>query len=145
MATVTFTASDVIEGFIWSMEFTSVTESTAVNNSAQYNGSIGINLLSPNVPSVFNVSSFNTYGGSGVEYSTWRSESPSGGGQYPSSGQSVDIWSQSLYNEIVSNNTWNNIAGTHALSSTKWSLVYDYNNPHAKFYSKGGTLNVTVT
>jgi hypothetical protein len=151
MATATFTVTGVTEGFNWTISFTNVAGGTQVKEPTQYNNTIGLNVIVPDFPSLFNINSFDGYGGTGVEYVTWRSDVPQSGepyfSQYPSTGWSVDIWSQTLYSNILtSNRTWTTLAGVYPLSVDKWSLVYGYDNPQIgpKFYSKGGNLTVTT-
>lgn len=87
------------------------------------------------------------------DYVTWRSSSPDG--QHPTYGWSLDIWNQTFANNIITYNsdvgmTWNEIltgngsgGNTYPLSSTKYSLMYNYDNSYPPFFSKGGLLTVT--
>ena len=150
MATINLALTDPTEGAPWTVEFTA-DGATAIKTITGFS----LSLITPSFPSLFTVSSVNGYGGSGVEYVTWRSTSPEG--QHPTSGYSMDIWNQQFYENIMtydSDNgmTWDQMligngsgGATYPLSSTKYSLIYDYNSLTALVYSKGGTLTVAVT
>ena len=81
----------------------------------------------------------------GRTYVTWRSISfPNS--QFPSSGYSFDIWSESLYTAINAGQTWNNLisTGTFNLSNNKWTVVYNYDPPYALFHGLNGTITFTA-
>ena len=73
-------------------------------------------------------------------YVTWRNVSI--GGQYPTTGQSFDIWSLDLYTDIIGGATWADLklTGTYNLNSNKNTLVYNYSAPYASFHGLGGTI-----
>lgn len=80
-----------------------------------------------------------------VDYITWRNYN--GASQYPTTGTSLDIWSDTLYSDIVGNTlTWQNIidSGAYTLSPNKNTLYYDYTVPYAPYWCKGGTITFTV-
>ena len=87
---------------------------------------------------------FKQYSGD-VDYVTWRDYN--GALQYPNTGTSLDIWSDTLYNDIVGNTlTWQNIidSGAYTLSPNKTTLFYDYTVPYAPYWCRGGTIAFTV-
>lgn len=82
----------------------------------------------------------------GRTYITWRSVAyPEQ--QFPESGISLDIWSESLYNAINSGATWQTLitTGTYSLSTTKNTLVYNYDPPYAIFHGTGASSSITFT
>jgi hypothetical protein len=153
MATATLALTTPSEGIAWTVTIsgTGVLTSSAVNSDSSYN-SATVSVTAPSLGSVFTMptstdsNSFQTYGG---QYATWRSSSAVTGlsySQYPTQGLSLDIWggSSNLITNIDSNNDWSTIAGTYSLSTTKWSLIYNYSELYAPIYSKGGTLTISV-
>jgi len=150
MATITLTVNTPIIGNSWQVAFTA-DSGTPIKTISGFT----ISATSPNLGSLFSVSSVNGYDGSAVQYVTWRSTSPAG--QHPTSGLSMDIWNQTFYQNIITYNgntgmTWTEIltgngsgGATYPLNTEKWSLVYDYDNLYAPLYTKGGTLSVSVT
>ena len=144
MATIRLAVTSPTIGDAWIVEFTA-DSGTAINTITGFS----IGATTPALPSLFSVSSVNGYGGSNVEYVTWRSTSPAG--QHPSSGLSMDIWNQKFYQNIMTNNmTWTQMltngdsGATYNLNSGKWSLIYDYSNLYAPIYTRGGTLTVSI-
>ena len=149
MATVTLSINSPTIGSSWQVQFTA-DSATPIQTITGFD----INATSPNLGSLFSVSSVNGYDGSDVQYVTWRSTSPLE--QHPTSGLSMDIWSQIFYQNIKTYDgntgmTWTQMltgngsgGATYALSTGKWSLVYDYDNLYAPLYTKGGTLTVSV-
>jgi hypothetical protein len=149
MATITLTLATPTVGSAWVVEFTA-------DSSTPIKSITGFSIISttPDLGSLFSVSSVDGYDGSGVQYVTWRSTDPPG--QHPSSGMSMDIWNQQFYENIITYNsnlgmTWTEMltgngsgGSTYALNTQKWSLVYDYGTYYAPLYSKGGTLTVSV-
>ena len=147
--TVTLALTSPSEGSDWTVEFTA-DDATPIKTITGFS----LSLTTPSFPSLFTTSSVDGYDGSGVQYVTWRSTSPAG--QHPTSGYSVDIWSQTVYNNIMTFNgntgmTWNEMltgngsgGATYTLSSDKYSLIYDYTNQYALGYSKGGTLTISA-
>jgi len=128
----------ITEGTSWTITF-SVEGTTAVNTATGFT----ISASTPNLPSLFTVSTVDRYSGSGVKYVTWRSTTPSG--QHPTNGLSLDLWNDTLYDDVNGGIIWDDMNGkTYPLYPNKYSLVYDYDNLYSPLYSKGGTLTVTV-
>jgi len=135
---ITLTVSGVSDGTGWQARFNSEADTTAIRNIT---GQV-VSILSPvTLNNLFTVTSFDGYTG---PYVTWRSTSPSG--QHPTSGFSMDIWSQTLFTSIITNNsTWTSLNGQNfTLVANKHSLVYHYNNLNAPVWSIGGTLSVSA-
>lgn len=90
----------------------------------------------------FNPTNFSQYADSNVKYVTWRTYL--GASQYPDSGYSFDVWSDDLYDAIISNATWDDLVstGTFNLSLDKTTLIYDHSSPGFPFdfYGKGGII-----
>lgn len=82
----------------------------------------------------------------GRTYVTWRSVAHPGS-QFPSTGYSFDIWSESLYTAINSGATWADLVstGTYDLSDNKWTVVYSYDEPYALFHGKGVGATITFS
>ena len=88
------------------------------------------------------------------DYSTWRSQAIAT--QFPETGKSIDLWSITLYNDITSGFSWKDLAITvdgngnetprsgYTLNADKHSLVYDYNNYYAPYYSRGGIITFSI-
>jgi len=77
----------------------------------------------------------------GHNYVTWRTQNIAT--QFPTTGQSIDIWSSTLYTAINGGAQWDELT-SYSLNATKHSLVYDYDAPYAPYYSRGGTIQFTV-
>ena len=82
--------------------------------------------------------------GSDLNYFTFRSQNNSNA-QFPTvqTGLSLDVWSDDFHNFILTDTspTWQSILDTYwDLSEDKFTLVYDYDNLYAPYYSKGGTI-----
>lgn len=132
------TGTAITEGNAWTVTF-SVEGTTAVNVATGFT----ISASTPNLPSLFTVSSVNRYSGSGVKYVTWRSTSPPG--QHPTSGLSLDIWNDTLYDDVDGGIIWDSMNGkSYPLYTNKYSLIYNYDSFYAPLYSKGGTLTISV-
>ena len=132
------TGTPITEGSAWTITF-SVEGTSAVNAATGFT----ISASTPNLPSLFTVSTVEEYTGSGVKYVTWRSTSPAG--QHPTTGLSLDLWNNTLYDDVVGGILWDNMNGkSYPLYTNKYSLVYNYDELYAPLYSKGGTLTVTV-
>ena len=90
----------------------------------------------------FNPTNFSQYADSNVKYVTWRTYL--GTSQYPDSGYSFDVWSDDLYDVIMTNATWDDLVstGTFNLNLDKNTLIYDYDIPGFPFdfYGKGGII-----
>jgi hypothetical protein len=79
-------------------------------------------------------------------YTTFRSQNIAT--QYPNSGYSLDIWSESLYNTIAnpgnpsSPGSWQLITENdpYNLNNSKYSLLYDYGSPTAARWCRGGKI-----
>jgi len=78
------------------------------------------------------------------EYVTLRSVSIVG--QFPTTGFSMDIWSSTFVEDVLSNQiTWAGLDGqSYSLTSDKHSLIYSYDEPFAPYWSKGGTLSFSI-
>ena len=83
----------ITEGTAWTITF-SVEGTTAVNTATGFT----ISASTPIIPSIFSVTSVNRYSGSGVKYVTWRSTTPAG--QHPTNGLSLDLWNDTLYDDV---------------------------------------------
>jgi hypothetical protein len=158
--TITLSITSVNEGIDWSANF-SVDDAVPIKNIVNFaltcptntNGNFSV----PNTASISNVmNGFSTHYGGGSptssasstddSYVTWRSTTATSG-QFPSSGESMDIWSYSFYNDIMyDNKTWAQIGNgaTYLLNPRKYSLIYNYTSRSASVFSKGGTLTVSV-
>jgi len=90
---------------------------------------------------------FQSYGdtdGNGNEYLSWRTDNS--GSQYLTSGYSFDVWSPSLYVDIIGNNrTWAGLESQtpYTLNTNKHTLNYYYDGPTAVHWSKGGKIGFT--
>lgn len=90
---------------------------------------------------------FQSYGdtdGNDNEYLSWRTDNS--GSQYLTSGYSLDVWSPSLYEDIIDNNkTWTELQddGPYTLNTNKHTLNYYYDGPTAVHWSKGGKIGFT--
>ncbi len=90
---------------------------------------------------------FQSYGdtdGNGNEYLSWRTDNS--GSQYLTSGYSFDVWSPSLYVDIIGNSrTWVGLEddGPYTLNTNKHTLNYYYDGPTAAHWSKGGKIGFT--
>jgi hypothetical protein len=131
-------------------------------NDQDWTGSFTVSALTDVVRSTLPTSSSFTYAGNNISltpaqfrafpatnnsYITWRDNVTSS--QYPTTGKSIDIWSDTLYNAVaVNDNTWNDLitnSGTtpYVLNADKWTLVYNYDVPYAAMWGKGGTIVFT--
>ncbi len=90
---------------------------------------------------------FQSYGdtdGNGNQYLSWRTDNS--GSQYLTSGHSLDVWSPSLYEDIITDNkTWTELQedGPYPLNTNKHTLNYYYDGPTAVHWSKGGKIGFT--
>lgn len=153
MATATLELESPEVGIPWivTISGSGVLTTSAVNLDSSYN-SASVSITTPSLGEVFtmptstNSNSFQTYSG---QYATWRSSLAVSGlsySQYPTQGLSLDIWggSSDLITKINNDNDWSTISGQYTLDSNKWSLIYDYSNLYALFYTKGGTLTISI-
>ena len=79
------------------------------------------------------------------DYSTWRTQAIAT--QFPETGKSIDLWSITLYEDIISGFSWNQLSPGgqgYTLNDDKHSLVYDYNTYYAPYYSRGGIITFSV-
>lgn len=74
-------------------------------------------------------------------YSTWRTQAIAT--QFPENGKSIDLWSITLYDDIIAGFAWNNLV-SYTLNDSKHSLVYDYNALYAPYYSRGGIITFST-
>lgn len=75
------------------------------------------------------------------DYSTWRTQAIAT--QFPETGKSIDLWSSTLFNDIINGYNWNQLT-SYSLNADKHSLVYDYNALYAPYYSRGGIITFSV-
>lgn len=75
------------------------------------------------------------------DYSTWRTQAIAT--QFPETGKSIDLWSSTLFNDIINGYNWNQLT-SYSLNANKHSLVYDYNALYAPYYSRGGIITFSV-
>ena len=75
------------------------------------------------------------------DYSTWRTQAIAT--QFPETGKSIDLWSTTLFNDIINGFNWNQLTA-YTLNADKHSLVYDYNALYAPYYSRGGIITFSV-
>jgi hypothetical protein len=144
MASITFSVSP-LEGSSWggiidlgvANELTSIVSATKPENITP-TGGVMFSTIFGQV--------FNFYGGgANGSYFTIRQTTVFAPQVYPTSGYSIDIWSENLTNAIAGGATWQNLidGGLYNLSTTKFSLVYDYSGLNAPYWSKGGTIDFT--
>jgi len=103
------------------------------------------------LPTYFEPSFILYYSGSGTKYVTWRSQNDDG--QFPvggQSGQSLDLWSDDLYDHVdptnsAGNATWQDLIDhvPYDLSTNKTSLYYNYNPPYPEYFNRGGKIAFT--
>lgn len=139
MATINFAITGISEGSIWSGRINTAGAGNAVV-STDLSG-LSVDLLSPltNNFTVDSSNGFKLYSGSGTKYVTWRSQNIST--QFPTTGESIDIWSDTLYDAIFAGASWNTLIGnSYNLLTNKWSLYYDYSIPATFAYSRGGSI-----
>jgi hypothetical protein len=136
---ITLSVSGVSDGTAWQARFNSEADTAFIKNIT---GPV-LSVLSPiSLNNLFTIASFDGY--TGPPYVTWRSTSPSG--QHPTSGFSMDIWSQTFHTAIMINNSnWTSLNGQNfSLANNRHSLIYHYSNLYAPVWSIGGTLSVSA-
>jgi hypothetical protein len=106
---------------------------------------------------LFNFASLRNYSGTGAggpNYFTVSESNVLSNAQYPTTGYSLDIWSDALTTAIAGGSTWFSLTnfqvssqanGVFALSDTKTSLIYDYSRRYAPYWVKGGTITFSLT
>lgn len=151
MATARLTISSPSAGYSgWEITISNIFGDDQVKDKTKYLSSI-VTAVSPISGSLFSIQTasgsnkVDGYSGSGIDYVTWRSTSPTG--QHPTSGLSLDIHNSALYEDIITNsNTWNAIASAspYSLDPNTHSLVYNYSNLYPPLFSKGGTLTISI-
>lgn len=160
MATIQFAFSGSFsEGSAFTVRLTNVDSGGNINALATYNsgGTTALvdgsgNALSP----AFNFDTANDSdrvaaysGGTGQQYVTWRNSTAATNtltfSQYPTMGMSFDIWSDTLYARAAT--TWtttiSNNGGVYPLTSTKYTLVYNYSNTYPLYFIRGGTVTIS--
>ena len=85
------------------------------------------------------------FSGTGLSYSTWRTQESTDQFPTPQTGFSIDVWSDLLYTELTAagSQSWDTFASagnSWNLNTDKYTLIYDYNNLYAPYWSKGGTV-----
>lgn len=136
MATVNYTIS-TSTGQTWSGTFDGVTLGNPVNDP----GNLPTSITANSGAITFYPDNFQLYPADpDANYVTWRTYN--GASQYPDTGTSLDIWSDSLYSNIDGSNTWADLiaTGTYNLSPSKNTLIYDYDTPYAPYWGSGGTI-----
>jgi len=100
-------------------------------------------------------------GAGGPNYFTVSESNVLSNAQYPTTGYSLDIWSDALTTAIagvpadgIPPATWFSLTnfqvssgenGVFALSDTKTSLIYNYSRRYAPYWVKGGTITFSLT
>jgi hypothetical protein len=85
-------------------------------------------------------SSFIFYNQPLTKYASWR-DSTIAGTQHPSTGLSLDIWSDDLCILISSGATYSDLLNNvYTLNPDKWTLCYNYSFLNTFHYGKGGTI-----
>ena len=146
--TIRFEVDSVTEGTDWSGQVSVPEDSKTVTTNSQFlswsfppDGS-GINF------STLNNLPFPSSTGSNLNYFTFRSQTNSTA-QFPTpqTGISLDIWSDEFHTYIIDDApTWATILNLTGgseyfdLSTEKYTLLYDYDNLYAPYYSKGGRI-----
>ena len=106
-----------------------------------------------NTPVLFTFGSLRNYSGAGTggpNYFTISESNVLSNGQYPTTGYSLDIWSDALTTAIANGAFWFSLASNStkfALSNTKTSLIYDYSGRYAPYWVNGndGTITFSLT
>ena len=151
MASINYTVTASINGggaTLWTGNIDFGISSPALN-AIPVSGSVPTSVIGGGITFVpSGVLSVQNYGGGGVNgsYFTMRGPGNPPGGQYPTSGYSLDIWCESLTNDIANSFTWQQLINTGAynLSSAKFTLTYDYTGRYAPFSTKGGSINFST-
>ena len=142
MSNVNFSITGVSAGFTsWSGRFVVDSLDTAVESD----NSISSIIINPGTDTY----TFDPTGGVYTypdnnlqhDYSTWRSQAIAT--QFPETGKSIDLWSTTLFNDIINGFNWNQLTA-YTLNADKHSLVYDYNALYAPYYSRGGIITFSV-
>lgn len=136
MATVNYTITTNV-GQTWSGTFVGVTLGNPVNDP----GNLPTSITADSGAISFTPENFQLYpADADSNYVTWRDQPAVG--QYPTTGYSLDIWSDTLYVDIDGANTWNDLisTGTYNLSPSKNTLIYNYDVPYAPHWGSGGTI-----
>lgn len=159
MATANLAITSPTEGLAFTIRISNVIGTDQVKDTTKYTSSdITYSFDDINFITGFTIASsgaqkFAGYPGSNQKYITWRDSSavtsvgPSG--QFPLSGFSLDIWSDTLYDGVMSSNrTWSSVStggsNTFPLYTNKYTLIYNYGG-WALAYCLGGTLTITLT
>jgi len=141
MATVNYTITTNV-GETWSGTFVGVTLANPVKDP----GNLATSVTADSGSFSFSPYEFELYpAGPDENYVTWRDSATPGGSQYPTTGYSFDIWSDDLFAAIDASSTWNDLitTGTYDLTSSKHTLIYNYNVPYAVHAGDGGTIVFT--
>ena len=145
MATLTVDITNVTEGISWSgsVDVQNLDLDIVSSQEADWkfpSDGTGVNFTTTNHLK------FPSTTGADQNYFTFRSQI-NNTAQFPNpqTGLSLDVWSDDFHNFILTDTspTWNSILGTSwDLSTDKFTLIYDYNNLYAPYFSKGGTFRV---
>ena len=145
MATLTVDITNVTEGISWSgsVDVNDLNQNIVSTQEAHWkfpSDASGVNFTTTKHLT------FPSTTGADQNYFTFRSQTNSNA-QFPAiqTGLSLDVWSDDFHNFILTDTTptWNSILGdTWNLSTDKFTLIYDYDNLYAPYFSKGGTFRV---
>jgi len=143
MAIVTFSISSVNPGYD---NWEGTIETSSLSNVVKNDDSVIITISSG---PLFTFNSVKVLGWIDNDlnhnYVTWRSQSyVSNPTQYPTAGESLDIWSYNLHRDIFTlDYTWDQLTASYDdLNTVKHTLAYDYDVIYAPYYSRGGTLSI---
>lgn len=148
---IDFTITSSTYGSNWSgkIKWTSAQIETTTlvvsDNNATLPDAIETTSMVTNLPIQFEPAFVLYYDGSSTKYVTWRSQNDNQ--QFPTgqSGQSLDLWSVDLYDDIAGNATWQDLIDNspYDLSTNKTSLYYNYSPPYPEQFNQGGTITFT--
>jgi len=149
MSDITYSITDIVEGFTWTGTIAGVDLNATLAASIPSSISATANgvpaTVAPNATNGYKIYPSND----GNHYITFRSQNIAT--QYPNSGNSLDIWSAALYNDIVAGTgaTWqligeSNVGAGYPLNTSKYTLLYDYESPNAVMWCRGGKINFTI-
>jgi hypothetical protein len=173
MAYIKFTVSSSTGGWIGLIDVgggeaglsnaVSITALDGTTNIRAFNSYPGDSAAVSTTP-LFTFGSLRNYSGTGAggpNYFTVSQSNVLSNAQYPTTGYSLDIWSDALTTAIagvpangIPPATWFSLTnfqvssqanGVFALSDTKTSLIYDYSRRYAPYWVKEGTITFSLT
>jgi hypothetical protein len=166
MAYIKFTVSSSTGGWIGLINvgggeagLSNAVSNTALDGTTNIRSYISYpgDLTALNTPVLFTFGSLRNYsdtGAGGPNYFTVSQSNVLSNAQYPTTGYSLDIWSDALTTAIARGSTWLSLTnfqvssganGLFALSDTKTSLIYDYSRRYAPYWVKEGTITFSLT